>query len=321
MPIADLVKIWDRFWFSQSSPLPVAAYRILFGAISFFNFLFLLPDLYVWLGSRGVTSRQEVINWTGVPGLEIFNIFPDNDNFMTFCIVVFMVASIGLCIGFKSRLCSVILFIGFNALYHRDPFILNSGDTYMRVSVFWLIFAATGNALAVDSRKNARTVENPSGSVFDNYKPVSIWPLRLLQLQLAMVYCHTFYRKFPGASWVDGNAVYYSSRVEDLQRFPMPFIFDHLWTIQFFTWSTLALEFALFTLIWIKETRYIVLACGVIFHLTIDYHMNIPFFEYIMIASYVLFVDSKDIARVLRFFRDRLCKKTLASPGGTTEVS
>jgi hypothetical protein len=179
----------------------------------------------------------------------------------------------------------------------------------MRVTVFWLIFAASGNALSIDRLRNkSKTVDLP-GPAFENYKPVSIWPLRLLQLQLTLVYLHTFVAKFWGASWFDGNAVYYSSRVEDLKRFPLPYIFDHMWTIKFLTWSTLGLEFCLFTLIWIKETRYIVLACGVIFHLTIDYHMNIPFFEYLMIVSYVLFIDPKDLARGLRLIQGRLGKK------------
>jgi len=172
-------------------------------------------------------------------------------------------------------------------------------------------FAASGNALSADrwiKKKNNQDLGDTNGPDFENYKPVSAWPLRLLQLQLALVYCHTWYRKFWGPTWFDGVAVYYSSRVEDLKRFPLPYVFENMWTIQFLTWSTLVLEFALFTLIWFRETRYFVLAGAVIFHLAIDYHMNIPFFEWLMITSYVLFIYPEDLARFLRFVQALLSK-------------
>jgi len=316
MSYSDLFKLWDKFWFSETSPLTVAAYRMLLGILSFLTFLFLLPDLYIFYGSKGITTFGGVTDWTGTTGLTIFNLVPENDAFMTACVAVFVIASATLALGFKSRLSAIILFIAFNALYHRDPFILNSGDSYMRVSVFWLIFAASGNAISLDrwlKKKRNQDLGDSSGPDFDNYKPVSAWPLRLLQLQLALVYGHTFYRKFWGASWFDGVAVYYSSRVEDLQRFPLPYVFEHMWTIQFLTWATLVLEFALFTLIWFKETRYIVIALAVAFHLTIDYHMNIPFFEYLMISSYVLFIYPQDLAWFLRLVAARLNKNKTAS--------
>ena len=57
MPLAEIFKIWDKFWFSPSSPLPVACYRILFGMICFLTFVFLIPDLYIWLGSHGLVHK------------------------------------------------------------------------------------------------------------------------------------------------------------------------------------------------------------------------------------------------------------------------
>ena len=319
MLFADLVKLWNRFFFSEVSPLTVAAYRFLLGILVFNNFLLLLPDLYNFFGSRGWTSHDSVIAWTGMSGLTVFNFMPNNDTYLTGCIAVFMLAAASLSLGFKPRLCAFILFLGLNSLYHRDPFILNAGDTYMRNTMFFLIFAASGNAISLNrwlerrrAKKIAGSASPPSGLDFDNYKPVSIWPLRLLQLDLALVYCHTFYKKFWGAPWYDGTAVYFSSRVEDLQRFPLPFIFDHLWTIKFLTYSALALELSLFTLIWFKATRYYVIAAAVCFHLTIDYHMNIPFFEWLMIISYVLFIEPKDLAWVLRIARARLQGKAVS---------
>lgn len=138
------------------------------------------------------------------------------------------------------------------------------------------------------------------------YKPVSLWTLRLLQLQLALVYCHTFFCKAPGSVWVDGTAVYYSSRIEDLVRISLPYVFEHLWSIYFLTYSTLIIELALWTLIWFKEFRYIIIIIAIIFHLTIDLHMNIPLFEWMMIASYSLYVYEPDMRHIVMAITNRL---------------
>jgi hypothetical protein len=323
VPFSDLVKIWNRFWFSEGSPLPVAFFRIFFGILVLANFLALLPDLYEWFGKNSWVSAKTHYDWTGMSGLSVLNFFPGDDNYLTICVAIFVLAAIGLTVGFRSRLCCLICFLGVTSLYHRNLFILNSGDSFMRVTLCWLIFAASGNALSVDNwlrrKQLAREglskaqASTDAGPDFDNYKAVSNWPLRLLQLQLALVYCHTFYKKFWGAAWYDGNAVYFSSRVEDLQRFPMPFVFDHMWTINILTFGTLALEFALFTLIWIKETRYWVIAGAVCFHLIIDYHMNIPFFEYLMISAYILFIEPSHLAWFLRFLKAKLFKTSQTS--------
>ncbi|MBU6455290.1 MAG: HTTM domain-containing protein [Cyanobacteria bacterium REEB67] len=308
MSITEIWKAWDKFWFSETSPLTVAVYRVLFGLIVFLDLAMLTPDLYNFYGAHGWLSTQSVLNWTGVDGLSLFHLCPENDTFLTIVHVALLLTAASLMIGFKSRLCAFLLYLGINSYYHRDPFLLNSGDTYMRVSMFFLIFAASGRALSIDkwlADKKQKT-DDPARPDFDNYRSVSIWPLRLLQLVLWSVYCHTFVRKFWGETWYDGTAVYYSSRVEDLQRFPLPFVFDQLWTINFLTYATLALELALFTLIWVKELRYWVIGAAIIFHLTIDYHMNIPFFEYLMIISYVLFAYPQDVAWVLRKARDYL---------------
>ncbi len=68
---------------------------------------------------------------------------------------------------------------------------------------------------------------------------------------------------------------------------------------------TLAIELSLFTLIWWKKTRYPVLLVGTIFHLCIDATMNIPVFEYIMIASYINFLKPVDVFALINKLRKR----------------
>ena len=50
------------------------------------------------------------------------------------------------------------------------------------------------------------------------------------------------------------------------------------------------------------------LAAGLMLHLGIEYSMNLPLFEWIMMTAYVSFVDSRDIERALIWARGRIAK-------------
>lgn len=300
MPLKTLSKLWDQFWFSETSPLVVAVFRILIGIILILFILLLTCDLFVWFGQYGITSNQTARNFAQFVGLNVLNINRDNDGFLLAFFTLFFLAAVSMTVGYKTRLSTFIVYLCLTSLYHRNPFLFNSGDTYMRVMSVWLIFSASGQALSLDNWLKGKQ----SADLI--YKPVSIWPQRLLQLQLNLVYLHTVVAKAWGDSWVDGTAVYYSTRIEDLVRVKIPYIFDQLWLCQFFSWGTLVIEAALFSLIWIKELRYYVIVLAVFFHLMIDLHMNIPLFEWIMIFSYVLFIDSEDLRRFLLWGRSKL---------------
>jgi hypothetical protein len=50
-------------------------------------------------------------------------------------------------------------------------------------------------------------------------------------------------------------------------------------------------------LIWVKDLRYILLALGLLFHLSLEYSLNIPMFQWDILSAYILFVDPADITR------------------------
>jgi hypothetical protein len=68
---------------------------------------------------------------------------------------------------------------------------------------------------------------------------------------------------------------------------------------------TLLLEFSLGVLIWFRRLRYPLLLIGVLFHLCLEYALNLPMFEWDVLSAYVLFVDPADLERVLRALRQR----------------
>jgi hypothetical protein len=88
--------------------------------------------------------------------------------------------------------------------------------------------------------------------------------------------------------------MYYVFRHLEFARFPVPWVPQNLFLLKLATWSSILAESLGWTLIWFKETRYVVLLVLLAFHLSIDYAMNIPIFEHIMIASLLIFIPGED---------------------------
>src|SRR5258708_10568659 len=132
-----LLKKWDHFWFEPQSPLPLAIFRILFGMMVMQFCILMAPDLFVWFGSHGIVSSTTVHDWTVLVTLNVLNFFPNNDTWLLICFGIFFFAAFFLTIGYHTRISAILVFLGITTLYHRDPFLFNSGDTYMRLQAFW----------------------------------------------------------------------------------------------------------------------------------------------------------------------------------------
>jgi hypothetical protein len=127
-----------------------------------------------------------------------------------------------------------------------------------------------------------------------------------------LVYFATVLFKLKGHDWVDGTAVYYTSRLENFQRIILPVVFEEKNFIKIMTWSALFIEFSLATLIWIREMRKWVLMAGLLLHLGIELTMSIGCFEWLMMGAYVLFLDASDVKRFLSFLIPQNIRNPLA---------
>jgi hypothetical protein len=290
--IRDIIRTWNRFFFEPISPLPIAVYRILLGLLVLANQLLLLPDVMTWFSDRGALSFATAPRVSGGSGLNLFNFLPHGDSMVWIVFFFSCVSAISLAAGFFTRTSALLTFLFFVTLDHRDALILNSGDTFLRLGTFFVMFSQAGRALSVDEWRRRKRGEQCQGL----HPP---WAMRLIQVQLSFVYFYAFIWKASGTMWMSGTAVYYASRLIEFWRFPVPYVFEHLWTIKLWTWGTLVIEFALGTLIWIKELRYPVLLAGILLHVGIDYSMNIPLFGFIMVSAYVTFVEPADLERWL----------------------
>ena len=296
--VRDITRCWNRFFFEPESPLPIALYRILFGIAVLANHALLLPEVDDWFTDRGILSFAATQRMIGGGGYSLFAWLPATDAWVWTIFLLSCLSAFMLTIGFLTRASSILLFATLVTLHHRNPLVLNSGDTFFRATSFFLMFSQAGVALSLD-----RLIRIARGKESGDPAPRAPWAMRMIQLQLAFLYIWAFAWKAMGTMWFSGTAVYYTSRLSEFWRFPVPYVFEHLWTIKLWSWATLLVELALGTLIWIKEFRYWVLLAGVLLHLGIEYSMNIQLFAFIMIGAYVTFVDPKHLESAFAWLR------------------
>lgn len=305
MTLKRLWELWNQFWFEERSPLPMAAYRILFSLHVLGFVLLMLPDLSNWYGSQGLITSAANKEWLITDRFSLFAWLPDTPWAIYGAFALLFITAITTGLGLFTRTSLLVLSLALFSIHHRNLIILNSGDLFMRLSAVYLLLSPAGNALSLDN-----LIRKKSGRSTPATSP--IWAQRLLQLQLCTVYLQSSLAKLAGETWCDGTAIYYVGRLLDFQKLPVPWVFDNMFLIKLLTWGTLVVEFALWTLIWVKEFRYYILAAGILLHLGIEWSMNIPMFETQMICAYVVFVDPVDIQRFIDRIRSLFSRRPIS---------
>lgn len=288
--------LWYDFFFKPVSPAPFCLFRIFFGLIVLLSFIDCLPSATTLFGVDGVTSQALVNSAQHGYRLGLFYLFPPSTTCVLGTMLMLILASITLTLGWHTRFSASIVWFLLLSFRNRNPYVWNCGDELIQIVSFLILLGPSGAMYSVDAwMKSKRTIK---GEQAENKVEYSPWAQRLVQIQLCVVYAVSFFCK-SGRTWHDGTAVYYAMHIRFFTHYCPPYIFDHLWTCQLFTWSTLAIEFSLFTLIWIKPCRLFVLAVGVCMHLAMLFCMNLHVLELIILACYINFIDARIVERMV----------------------
>jgi uncharacterized membrane protein YphA (DoxX/SURF4 family) len=282
-----LVRGWNEFWFRPQSTATPALLRIVVGGLTVVWTLVLASNFDDFFGRDGVAGGPTLAPL--LAGL-------------------LLVAAICLTVGFRTRTAAAAVLFCLLALYRVNPLVWNTGDTLLRHLVLFLALSSAGAAVSVDSARRGRGRQWE----FPLRQP---WALRLVQVQVALMYVVSFTWKLKGSTWRGGTAVSYVLRIPPDQRFVLPSsVTSSLTWAHVFTWGTLVVEAAIPLLVWNRRTRPFVLAAGAALHLSIDLTLRTGFFTWIVLASYVSFVPPETAERILRRFSRQ--RYSTVGPGG-----
>jgi hypothetical protein len=296
-----LFKAWNNFFFSEQSPLPLAVFRIVYGCAVTATLVLLKSDWLAWYGVHGWVTLGTMRELEPGTRLNLFALIPQDDRWIAALFWFALAAALLLTAGLFTRFSSILVYVCLVSLDQRNLYILHGGDTFLRVSAFFLMFAPAGAALSVD-----RLIRVWRGKEGPEIRPQRLWAQRMIQIELSLVYIVTALWKTKGAPWLNGSALFFIYHLLEFQRFPIPDFLLNSTILKLGTRFALVLEFSLGTLIWVKRIRYKVLLAGLLFHLTLEYSLNVPMFEWDILTAYVLFIDAADLERAGNWIRARL---------------
>lgn len=273
---------WERFWFGPVSRAPLVLLRIAFGLLVFLWAVSVLPDAKTFFGQDGVLADP--------PGRDgAWSVLHVWHSGAAPVVLVALLGIGGLCLllGRWTRVASVLVFVCFVSLGNRNGFIGNSGDALLRVLSLYVLLA--------------------------QFAPRATWPLRLIQIQVSLIYVGTVWAKLRGHNWPDGDAVAYAFRLEDLARFAIPDVGSSAFLTHVLTYGTLVVEASLGVLVWVPRLRLWVLLAGVCLHLGIEYRLRVGFFSWAILTTYLAFVPGDVAERVLARITRLRSRRWLAS--------
>lgn len=249
---------WHRFWFRPEPTSTLAVVRIAYGMVVLVWAVSLAPDLHTFFP----TSRAPV---TGL-------------------YVLLVAGSIGMVLGYRSRLAAAVVFLALMWFQRRNPAILNAGDRLLANLGFYLMLAPSGASLSLDRWRRA------PGSFWE-FPARAPWALRLVQVQLSLLYLSTVWEKLQGQTWADGTAVSYALGIGQLVRVHLPDgLTDSVLLMNLLAWSTLVIELSLALLVWRRRLRPWVLGFGVALHVCIEVTMMVGFLGMAILVAYLAFV-------------------------------
>jgi hypothetical protein len=291
---------WNRFFFTPESPVCIALFRILYGICVLATVILLHSDWLDWFGVHSWITLSTVKRIEPGIRLNLFTVLPQDDRWISAFFWVFLGFTVLLTIGLWTRVSSIAVFLCLTSIQQRNLWITHGGDVFLRVAGFFLMFAPAGAALSVD-----RWIRIRRGLKGTAIEPRAPWAQRMIQFELALMYVTAFWWKLKGNTWLQGTALYYVVHLHSLARFPLPAWIQHRAVLTIGSWFTLLLEFSLGTLIWVPRLRYPLLLLGLLFHVSLEYALDIPMFQWDILTAYVLFIDPADIERAWRAVRHR----------------
>jgi hypothetical protein len=291
------IRAWNSFFFGRVSARPLAVFRILIGLIAIAHVGLISLDMVPWLTDAGYLRGSEARELAGTWRRSPLQWIQDPVSVRIFLGAV-AAAAVCVTLGWRTRIMSVLLYLGVLSLHHRMLLVGTGADTLLLCMLFYLMLSPSGAAYSLDARRSARQ----RGTLAE---PLIVpWAQRLAQVQLAVIYLITALLKTNGATWPNGSALYYVMHNPDFNRFTLG-ISESPLVLNALTHVALLIEFALAFLLWFRASRPYAIVAGIVLHGGILLTVNIPLFGETMVATYVTFLTASELDTVLRVLDPR----------------
>lgn len=313
MKLSELVDRWLHWLTSASHNLrSFAVLRILYGLALFATYVPSWQDRSLIWGASSFWVDPEAKR----RGYFTFDLlFPKDDRLVFDVMFLALTALIVLFIlGYRTRIVTVLLLVLVVSVQSNNGYVLNGGDTLIRITLLFLVFANLSAHYSLDALRAKRRADRRSAasgarravafhSIVNGAHNLA---LVLCCFQIIVVYTVSGIWKLTGDEWPAGTALFYALRIDTFTVYPM--INEMLWQ------STLLIYVATFIALWTqtlfpvlvlwRPSRIFALVALVFMHTGIGLLLGLWPFSLVMIALDMLFIRDATWKRVTERLRD-----------------
>lgn len=271
-------------WTWLTAPVPAsraAALRIAVGSVLLFDILVLyLPNLTALYGPGGFGDPGHFGGVFGPPfwRWSLLRVLPPTWG-PPVLLGAWAVAAAGLLVGCRPRLAAVVCWVSAVSFTQANLYLHNGGDQLKLIVLLMLVFLPTDGCWALRRHPAARSAAGPI--------LVQPWPIRLLMVQLAVMYFMNGYYKAMGPQWRDGSVMYFVAHSPSWAHFSPDYLPLPDWAWRGLAWATVVWELLFPLLVAMPLTRAATLWIGVFFHVGTLVHLEVGLFPMYALCYYV----------------------------------
>jgi hypothetical protein len=291
----SILLLWNTFWFdskSDSNLKALSAFRLAFCSIMFFCYLPRTFDIEFFYSFNGILPGWHHQN------VEFFRYHPSiiQDSWSVNSILLLHSIFLGFlvfqAVGLFTRFSAIATYFLHIMFLNRNMGVMFGVDMIATFFLLYLCFAKTNSFYSIDAWR--KKIIHPKQSA------ISHIALRLMQLQLCIVYGYSGLEKMKGTRWWDGSALWDVLSIGNMQRWDLSFVSHFPILLAANVYIVLLWEIYFPVLIWQKKFRIPMLVFGFFMHIGIFLFMNLPSFAFMMISLYILFLKENEIEWIKR---------------------
>lgn len=300
---------WQRFWHEPVRAERLAITRIFLGlALLTDQLIQYLPHLAVFYGPEGVAPAGVHDEWLLGQWRWTILIF-NHDNMVLVSILFWLrvAITVAFLVGWHTRIMSVLLYFFTMAFVHRNPALRNGAEDTLMVGLFLMVFCPSGNAFSLDRRRWLK--KHPDAGL--EPPTTSAWPVRLIQIQVCMIYLSTglakLLRNFDGegetffdgleamlqGTWWQGTSLHYVLNDTTMSRWSYAQLPLPIWMTAPLTYLSVWWETLFPLLVILPWTRRWTLWFGVLFHLGIYLTIEVGWFSFYTLSLYGVWIPGE----------------------------
>ncbi|MFN7905444.1 MAG: HTTM domain-containing protein [Pseudobdellovibrionaceae bacterium] len=288
--IRSIIDFLDQFFF-RSIPNNVGICRFILGSVIFYLSLMKSFELD-FFRDAGMVSRESalILLHEAVRPLFTWNFWPDQ--YLIFVHTAVLILSLFFALGVLGRIATAIFYCLYMGIIYRNYAVLFGADVISSLFLFYFILIKSNDQFSVLTYLKDKLNWTRGLQILPNEidQMLSSAGVRLLQIQVIVIYTYTGFEKLRGNSWWNGTALW------TVLSNPQMVIWDLKWTYHFpmiigiMTFSAILFEVFFGAAMIHPRLRSFWLLAGFAFHLMIGISMDLLPFSFVMLSVYFLFM-------------------------------